>query len=212
MIPMEHTQVTNMKKTTNHTTYNERVSAVERDVQHLSDSVSGLSREVRTGFEEMRDAISKNRTPVTQLAGWATVIIALVAAVLWPQIQTDTRHDLHLVKLTEAFTQHISDGHPRRVEDQVHRNRDDLDWLRNQLENHMKSEGHPTAITRIESLEEGLKLLDESLQREMRLLDDSNNARNQQLDISLQREMDLKDKLLLEKIKTLEKQIEKLNI
>lgn len=176
-------------------TSQERLSAVERDVQHLSQAIVSLRHDVNEGIASLRRALSETKTPVTAMASWAGVVILLVGAVLWPQIQADNRHDAILTKLSDTFVAHVKDGHPYRVEEQAKRNRDDIDKLRIALESHEKSSGHPTAIAQFERLEHGLERLDDTLQREMRILDQLQTEKIESVDNSLRQEMRLLDQI-----------------
>jgi hypothetical protein len=83
------------------TTQSERLSAVERDVSHLDAQLSQLSREMQESFAGLRRAIELQRQPLTAFAGWAAIVLTLVAAVMWPQFEKDNRHELRIDDLTQ---------------------------------------------------------------------------------------------------------------
>lgn len=99
--------------------YKERISAVERDVSHLGAGLQAVEVEMREGFHTIRRAIEHQRTPMSQLAGWATVGLTLIAAILWPQIKSDERHEKLLNNIYSEFLDHVRDGHPRRIEEKI---------------------------------------------------------------------------------------------
>jgi predicted nucleic acid-binding Zn-ribbon protein len=108
--------VTARRTTTSHakTELNERLSAVERDVSHLDSQLAALSHEMQDGFIGLRRAIDAQRQPLTAFAGWAAVVLTLVAAVMWPQLEKDSRHELridHLEKreLADAYSRGMAE-------------------------------------------------------------------------------------------------------
>lgn len=102
-------------------TEGERLSALERDVTHLGDAFVSLSRRVDQGFDDLSQQIKASRTPIGAMSGWAAVLITLGGAVLWPQINTDTRHERAIEKIATLMVEHISDGHPERTDDAIQR-------------------------------------------------------------------------------------------
>lgn len=97
----------------------ERISAVERDVLHLNDAVQSLGHRFQDGFEELRDLIQNQRQPFTAFAGWASVMLILVGAVIYPLIQTEKKLETHLIKLSEAFLLHVQNDTTNVVQLQV---------------------------------------------------------------------------------------------
>lgn len=57
-----------------------------------------------------------------QLAGWAGIILTLVAAVLYPLYETARRHERMLDRLNGKYDEHTGDGHPLRFEESVRAN------------------------------------------------------------------------------------------
>ena len=84
----------------------ERLSAVERDVSHLDERISSLARTVDEGFSGIHRALTSQKRPITEFAGWAAVILTLVGAILWPQIKMDERLERGFLTLAGHHHEH----------------------------------------------------------------------------------------------------------
>lgn len=63
------------------------------------DEFAAFRDVVTKSFDDIKNEIRASRQPFTAYAGVATVILTLVAAVLWPQLQADKRHSEAILAL-----------------------------------------------------------------------------------------------------------------
>ena len=59
---------------------------------------------------------------ILQAAGWASVLMMLGAAALWPLYEADKRHELQIDQLDHRQDSHVGDGHPLRFAESIESN------------------------------------------------------------------------------------------
>jgi hypothetical protein len=114
----------------------DRLSAVERDVVHLSNEFSHLrgefreSRaEVREEFSSLRRLVENQRQPITAFAGWGAIILTLVGAVLYPQMKSDDEQKEWMTELGKRFFEAQKESY--RYHERVDKNVETLGSLSN---------------------------------------------------------------------------------
>lgn len=150
----------------------QRLAATETDVRHLAETVETLAR----GINHLRDDVMRKLEDYSSKG-----------AITWPVIFTAI--GTLLACMTIAGMVHAMSLQP--LAEGIARN--SIAQLR-----HESLEGHPesirdTAVLRndVDRIDNELETLDTTLQREMRLLDDTGQSRIDHLDTLLQREMRL---------------------
>lgn len=68
------------------------------------------------------DGARLTQSPLSQMAGWAGVIMTLVGFALWPVYQTADRHQRALDRLVDGYDRHTQDGHPLRFAESIESN------------------------------------------------------------------------------------------
>lgn len=176
----------------NHISTLARLSAIERDVQHLSSEIGSL-----------KQMLGDQRTPFVQLAGWASVMMALVAAILYPMFLTDTRLESAIEKLALSHVEHTINVNPESIRREIATNTEAVNDLEIVVADLFKrhidhiDDGHPESVrTQVQENTDRIVALDASLQREMRDLDAVMISEIRNLDEKLQGEMSRMEKTI----------------
>lgn len=110
-----------------------RVSTVEATVQGLHEDVRDLTKEVRDGLSEIRAAL-RDRKPQTINV---IALIALGVSILGGLITLGAQGPIWRLEANERaitdfankYHEHIKDGHPRRIEEKVIINKENIEKL-----------------------------------------------------------------------------------
>ena len=110
-----------------------RVSTVEANVQGLHEDVRDLTKEVRDGFGEIRTGLRERKPQTINVIA----LIALGVSILGGLITLGAQGPIwrldaaekSVTNLEEKYHEHIKDGHPRRIEEKVLINKENIDKL-----------------------------------------------------------------------------------
>lgn len=180
----------------------QRVTRVETNLEGLSRDVVGLRAHTDAGFSGLHSkldafntSLSQSQRPKPELwfAG-VTVLFLLGGAAYVPIWLTSSNLKESIVELRGTVKEGFAAAKAER--DEIERRQFD----------HITSPGHPTATARFDALEKQWDEfrrttdarfvdLDDKLQRETKLQTDAVVNQNQALDVRLQREMRLRDKI-----------------
>jgi hypothetical protein len=153
---------------------------LDSDVGELRVDVSSVKARLG-GFADQLDKIedATRKTPVNW--GWmfsgVSLIIGIGALVVTGLTADITRIEKSVGSLTDSVYEHVRDGHPRRIEERVKRVADMVEGLAEQTRHNINT-------------------TNESLQREMGMLDEILNQRIQKLDAQSQLQHDAQERLI----------------
>lgn len=69
--------------------------------QELQGNLRNLREEFTRSFADLREDARRQKQPLTAFAGWGSVLLLLVAAALYPRIETDDKHYADIKTLQE---------------------------------------------------------------------------------------------------------------
>lgn len=197
-----------------------------RSVSSLAESVHSLGTQVRQEIGALATQVSASQRPNYSALGVVLSIFALVAGVLGyalreQKIETD--------KIADAFIAHAqSPGHQASLQKQegtiaqVLENQSNIAKINDTMAQHLEGEGHLATLQRVTALEErvgvlsstlqtSVKDLDETLQREMRLVNGETATRVDALDKKLQQEIAAAEKAVLLRFDPVLESVHRLN-
>lgn len=101
-------------------TLDTRLSRLEAIVENFVSTVSNDIQQQNRSIDALRKAFQEhNRTPWTNVFGGATIVLLIIGMFGSGYVRDLSRVELLQAKLLDTFTMHVSDGHPRRVEERM---------------------------------------------------------------------------------------------
>lgn len=93
------------------------VGSMERRLDKLGDNLDAHFDATRRQFADLSERFAHSRqTSWGALAGWAAVVVSIVALGGSSYVRDVDRLATELTRLQDSFVQHIRDGHPQRTE------------------------------------------------------------------------------------------------
>lgn len=136
-----------------------RMAAQEQNTENLIRHVEKLGQTV----EMIADRVSRG-TNWGVLGTWLGIAVTILGGLGYmalAPVGEQTKFNYHMIDQNRAaFVEHISDGHPERIQQQVTRNAADMEFMREQFNEHRRTEGHPAMISRVRALEKQIDRLE----------------------------------------------------
>lgn len=129
---------------------------LSRVEENFGRRVEKLEVKIDDGFEKL----ARDKQPITAFAGWASVLLVIIGAILWPMLQQDAKHSLSLKELkaeqvADAFARGVLTQRTNHIEDEQGRQDGQIIALRvNELRD---AETRGTFEERFRTLDEAIK-------------------------------------------------------